>query len=782
MAKVAESYYKVDPWAVIEDGFDPDRQRVSESIFALANEFMGTRGYFDEGYSGDQLVGHYVNGLSEQMDIQHPQVFKGLQTVRGFAVNTVDWLYVRIALGRETLDLANSKLTDFTRRLDLRTGVLTRSFVWHAGKRQLRVTFERLLSLKRRNHAGQRITFEPLNFSGELRVTAGLDFSPPHEIASGWSQIKTDAKKEGVNFWTVEKKARKGKRLGILAHTQRTGQWLYAAARVEGLTSPKAVRDDKLIALSGTVALQKGKCSVFDKLVSLHWDRKAKTAAAKVWAAGEKLADRADCLTYDKLHKEHTAAWGRAWEVLDIQVDGDPTIQQGTRFSQFQMYATYQGRDASVNMPCKGMTGEVYYGWMFWDSETYVLPAYLFIDPKAARSLLEYRHIHLPQALERAKQLGCEGARFPFATIDGTECCGTWQHCDLEIHVNLAVSYALWLYVRHTGDKAWLHAKGAEVLALICRYLASRGEWGQQTGKFGFFGVMGPDEFHTMVNNNCYTNWMAKRTFQYALEVLDEMASEDAKSLARLRRKIGLTDDETAEWRRMADGMYIPYDVATGLYEQHDGYFNLPHVDVKNLPPSQIPIYANWVYEKIFRHDMIKQPDFLLLPMFYSRDFDLDTKRKNYEFYESRCIHESSLSPGVHSVLAAELGKMGDAYEFFRYMARLDLDNYNRNSEQGLHITAMSGVWLNIVYGFGGLRTDGEQLSFRPSIPGKWSGYRFRLVYRDSLIEIAVDERQATFKTLRGPEVPVEIYGRDAAIPASGPSGEGLVVPLEAAG
>jgi maltose phosphorylase len=761
-AKIPQQYLQVDPWAVVEKGFHPQKNRVSESMFCLANELVGSRGYFDEGYSGDQLIGTYVNGLWEEMDIQHPQVFKGIVTRGGFGPNTVDWLYTRLTLDGQQLDLATSKVSDFIRTLNMKDGTMSRSFVWQVGSKRLRVTFLRFMSMVKPAMLGQQITLEPLNFSGKLELTSGLDFSPLHEIASGWTQVKSSgAAAAGKNLWTCPQKGAQGELLGILGRTLRSGQYLHAAMRlIAPLTGRKQFEGEKIIGLKGSVALRQGESTVVRKLVSLRWEENAKLDAKAVFAAGMKkaagLLPRAD---FQAELDAHVARWHELWDTLDITIDGDDALQQGVRFSVFNMFQTYNGRDPHLNIPCKGLTAEVYFGWVFWDTETYCVPVYLFTNPTAARNLLMYRYEYLPQALERAEQLGCKGARYPFATIDGTECCGTWNHCDLEMHVDVAVSYAIWLYDKYTGDKAFLYKEGIEMLLQISRYLASRGEWHARTGEFGFFGVMGPDEYHMMINNNCYTNWMGRKTFQWTLATVAEMKKNAPEAWAKVAKKVKLADGELDDWKKMARKMRIPRDEKTGIYEQHDGYFDLPEVDVKNLPNSQIPIYKNWVYEKIFRHNMIKQPDFLLLPLFFGSEFDLPTKRKNFEYYEARCIHESSLSPGVHSILAAELGNMDMATEFFRYMARLDLDNYNLNTEQGLHITAMSGVWLNVVNGFGGMRTDGPVLSFAPVLPKEWNGYSFRIVYKGAKFEVKVDRGGATFTLLEGPAVSIDVYG-----------------------
>jgi maltose phosphorylase len=392
----------------------------------------------------------------------------------------------------------------------------------------------------------------------------------------------------------------------------------------------------------------------------------------------------------------------------------------------------------------------------------------MFIDPPAAKNLLLYRHHRLAQALERAKQLDCEGARFPFASITGTEDSGTWQHVDLEIHADMAIAYAIWHHNRICRDKEFLYHEGIEMLLQICRFLASAGGWSPLHGDFGFYGVMGPDEFHMMVNHNCYTNVMGKKAFEFTLSLLSEMENEAPDLYQQAIARTFLKPQEPEQWKEMAAKMRIPKDESTGIYEQHAGYFDLPHVDLQHFAPEQIPVYQHWAYIKIFRHNMVKQPDVLNLMYFYSQDYTLEEKRANYEFYEARTIHESSLSPSLHAILAAELGKMDEAYTFFSYGARMDLDNYNLNTDQGLHVTSAAGVWASMIFGFGGMRTDGDVLSFWPTLPSQWKSYRFRVCYQDAVIEVRVNTEQVQFQVIRGPAVNIQVYGNNYTLDTKG--------------
>jgi len=778
LPKTPIKYFKGDPWTIVEEGFDPAYQRVSESVFSMTSEFMGVRGYFEEGYGGDQLLGSYFNHLYELMDIRHDQLFKGFVTQGAAMINAVDWLYTRIQVDGEGLDLASSRFSDFSRTLDLRRGLLTRELTWEtASGKRLKLTFLRFTDLRTTRRGCQRIIVQPLNFSGTVHLRCGLDFDTHYEIGAGWDQTgKGSASHEHINLWRCDRKGPVGDGWAIQAHTARSGHRLFSSFRLQAgdASRPSLVEDEKFIGVELDLPVREGVAATVDKVVVNEWQKTDDAAA--LWTRGVELYRAHAAATFDGSLAEHVAAWAEVWDVLDIDIEGDPEALQGLRFSCFQTYQTYQGESADLNALCKGMTGEVYFGWVFWDSEIYSHRLMMFVDPAKARNLLLYRHRRLPQALLRAKQLDCEGARFPFATITGMEDSGTWQHVDLEIHADLAVSYAIWHHDRILRDKEFLYREGIELLLQICRYLASAGGWSPLHGDFGFYGVMGPDEFHMMVNHNCYTNVMAKKAFEFTLEVLAEL-ERDAPALHREAvEKVALQPEEPARWREMAAKMRIPRDERTGVYEQHAGYFDLPHVDLQKFPPEQIPIYKHWAYVKIFRHDIVKQPDVLNLMYFFGEDYTREEKRANYDYYEARTIHESSLSPSMHAILAAELGKLDEAYTFFSYGARMDLDNYNRNTEQGCHVTSAAGVWASMIFGFGGMRTDGDVLSFQPTLPSRWGSYRFRVCYQGAVLEARVSRARVELRVVRGPAVTIRVYGTTHTI---GP--EGIVTTMPGA-
>lgn len=757
MGKFADRYLKICPWEIVEEDFKPEYGRVSESIFSLGNEYMGVRGYFEEGYSGDRLLGSYLNGVYEE-HITERSAYKGISNRATFMVNAVDWLYTRIELDGEELDAAKCSIRDFQRKLDMRTGLLTRKFIWttRTGK-EVKVEFSRFLSMTRPKLGCQRVSFEAVNFSGDIHIKSGLDFSPVHETMqrSLWSCVKKESA-DGIT--------------DSLGRTETSGHMVYAGFSIDCPQAPeyKYFEGEKLNGLEFSLELAGGEAVYFDKLTAVHAEKSGGAGPEKVWKDGAELAEAHCSGKFDKAREENIKYWENIWDTFDISIEGDADNQQGIRYCIFQMHQTYHGEDPSLNIGAKGLTGEAYSGHAFWDTETYCLPFYLFNNPKAARNLLEFRYNTLPEAMERAKELDCEGACYPIATLDGTESCTLWQHASLQFQPSTAVAYGVWHYAKITGDEDFLYGKGLEMLVQICRFLATRGQWSPRTGKFGYYCVMGPDEFQMMVNNNCYTNYMAKKTFEYTVEVLEALRANKPQVYSGAEKKLRLKDTEPEDWSNMARNMHIPLEEGSGIYEQHEGYFDLPHVDIRSIPVEDFPLYHSWSYDRIYRNDMIKQPDVLMFMFLYNQEFSREAKKVNYEFYEPRCIHESSLSPSIHSVFASELGRHREAFDFFGFATRMDLDNYNRNTREGLHTTSIAAAWVNIVYGFGGMRSDGDMLVFNPSIPEAWKSYSFRTMYRGAVLAVNVAKETVGFKTINGTGADIRIYGKEYKIGSEG--------------
>ena len=753
MAKIADKYYVTDPWKIIEEKFNPAYSQISESIFSLGNEYMGIRGYFEEGYQGESLIGSYFNGIYESVKTESSS-YKGIIDKTEFMVNSVDWLHLRIQLGEEQLHFEAANIENFRRSLDLRTGVFTRSYEWLLEDgRRLSLEFERFLSMKNAPLGGQKLTLTPLNFSAEITIIAGLDFTLPHNMV-------------GKNLWSGEESKTGEGWCSILANTVSTGQSVYSLCHFTcDAISERNIVEPKKVLKEFALSLKQGEATTISRLV-MNVVRKENTEA-KLERFNVKCADAKrvlPTLNYAAMKEESAAWWDKMWEASDIVIDGDELNQQGIRYCIFQMHQTYHGADSGTIIGAKGLTGEAYSGNTFWDTETYCLPFYIFNNIEAAKHLLEFRKLTLPEAKERAKALDCDGAFYPIATISGRECCSLWQHASLQLQASTAVAYGIKHFEAVTKEEDFVFTTGLPILIEVSRMLASRGAWNADHTAYGYYCVMGPDEFQMMVNNNCYTNFMGKVTLEYTLEVLERLQIKDSKAFVNLLEEHKLSEEECANWRDISANMYIPYEEDTMLFEQHEGYFTLPHIDVDQIPVEDFPLYHHWSYDRIYRNDMIKQPDVLMMMLLYNGLFTQEQLRRNYEFYEPRCIHESSLSPSVHSILAAQLQKHEEAYKFFGFATRMDLDNYNRNTAEGLHTTSIAAAWMNIVYGFGGMRSDQERLSFAPSIPQNWKAYSFRIHYNNDVIQVEIDQREACFHTQYGTEIDVIIYDQPVTL------------------
>lgn len=750
MAKIADIYYKANPFMIVEEGFDPDYAKVSESIFSLGNEYMGVRGYFEEGYSKDSLVGSYFNGVYERAAIS-AQNYKGIIDHTEFMVNSVDYFHTRIVLDGERLDVATAKINSFERCLDLKTGVLRRSFVWElANGRQLELMFERFLCMNEACMAGQRIRITPINFNGNISVSMGLDFTRPHYMT-------------GENYFACSEERAFTDSLCLVGTTKNTRQKVASMCQIEVSDGTQGIPEKETNKIMVTYQLKlKKQCEVvLTKVIcNLVCKKATDLEYEKFNVKVEEKWNSRNTFRYDHYLADSIEWWERKWRESDIVIEGDELNQQGIRFCIFQMHQTYHGTEAGTNIGAKGLTGEAYSGNAFWDTETYCLPFYIFNNVEAAKNLLMFRYETLEDAKNRAKELDCKGAFYPIATISGRECCSLWQHASLQLQASTAVAYGIWIYERLTKDTEFLKNYGFPMLIEISRMLVSRGDYDADGTSFGYYGVMGPDEFQMMVNHNCYTNVLGKMTLSYTCEVA-EWLCQDGNSSEKLEQDYQVSLVELEDFKKKAEAMYIPYHEESKLFEQHKGYFELPHVDVDAIPMEEFPLYHHWTYDRIYRNDMIKQPDVLMMMLLFNSSFTEEQLKANYEYYEPRCIHESSLSPSVHSILASQLKKHKEAYQFFGFATRMDLDNYNRNTGEGLHTTSIAAAWMNIVYGFGGMRADGEQLSFSPSIPKNWNSYSFRIGYQESVILIEVAKTQVSFQVMEGKNVLVRIYEKE---------------------
>ena len=470
---------------------------------------------------------------------------------------------------------------------------------------------------------------------------------------------------------------------------------------------------------------------------------------------------------YNQLLQEQIDTWAKIWEMSDITIDGDVKAQQGIRFNIFQLNQTYLGKDSRLNIGPKGFTGEKYGGSTYWDTEAYCIPFYMATkDQQVARNLLTYRYNQLDKAIENASKLGFTNgaALYPMVTMNGEECHNEWEITFEEIHRNGAIAFAIFNYHRFTGDYSYIPEKGLEVLIGIARFWHQRVNFSTDKNKYVILGVTGPNEYENNVNNNFYTNYIAKWCIDYAYEQIQKVSLEYPSDHKRIIEKVNLNDAELQSWKKVADNMYFPFSEELNVYLQQDGFLDKNLVRVADLDRSQRPINQKWSWDRILRSPYIKQADVLQCFYFFEDHFTKEELNRNFEFYESFTVHESSLSPCVHSIQAAVLDKMEMAYTFYLRTSRLDLDDYNKEVEEGCHITSMAGTWMSIVEGFGGLRVKNDSLHFSPKIPKEWKGYSFKINFRNQILKVSINHNDTQFSLEGSKELNVFVNGTSVLV------------------
>lgn len=738
-----------DPWRIVEADFDPARVEAAESLFALGNGVMGGRANFEERYSGPSLQGNYIGGVYYPDKTRVGWWKNGYPEYFAKVLNAAFWIGVDVGIDGEPLDLATvAEVKSFYRETDMRRSVLTRRMtVTMRNGAEVAVEAVRFLSLTRRELGVVRYAVTPLNRAAAITFSPHIDADVRNADANYdekfWEPVLTDGD-------VTQSRTRKS---GFEAAWAQAVELEGAEFRCE--TQPEKVRHTAAVRCDAgrTATLYKyaGICSSLN-----HAPADLAAAARAVAADGLRTG-------FDALLKEQEEAWAARWHGCDIVIGGDPAAQQGIRFCIFMLLQTYTGVDTRLNIGPKGFTGEKYGGVTYWDTEAYCLPFYMATAGQAvARELLVYRYNQLDKAIENAAKLGFRdgAALYPMVTINGEECHNEWEITFEEIHRNGAIAYAIHNYIRYTGDEGYLADCGLEVLVGIARFWAQRITWSEARRKYVLLGVTGPNEYENNVNNNWYTSYIACWSMRYAARAARWVRENRPADYARICAKRAFDEAaETAVWHRIADNMYLGEDRELGIFLQQDSYLDKEQTLVADLDPAERPINQKWSWDRILRSCFIKQADVLQGLYFFGEEFDLDTLRRNFYFYEPRTVHESSLSPCVHAVLAARLGDLEKAVEMYLRTARLDLDDYNREVAEGCHVTSMAGSWLSVVEGFGGMRVRDGVLSFDPRLPETWESLSFKVNFRGRVLTVKVT-RTAVEVSNEGDPVEIALCGR----------------------
>ena len=737
--------FEIDEWKIVESSFNPSKQKQAESIFSLGNGSFGQRANFEEMFSGPSLQGSYVGGVYYPDKTRVGWWKNGYPEYFAKVLNSCNWIGIDVEVDGEKVDLFQANIHDFYRELDMQNGTLIRrvSLTLKNGKK-LEIESLRFCSMSQKDVAAISYSVTAVNFSGNVKFTPYLD-----------NKVRNHDANYDEFFWEEDSQKVGPKKGYVSAKTKKTNFLVATAMRLsfwEGNSlleiHPNYKAESLYVENSFEHFLKEGRRYTLKKYVAIT--STLNYSEFSVISNAVQQVKEAYLNGFDFLLQEHKLAWAKIWENADIKIDGDVKAQQGIRFNIYHLYQTYTGENAKLNIGPKGFTGEKYGGATYWDTEAYCVPFYIkTADSQVTKQLLMYRYNQLDRAIENAERLGFTGgaALYPMVTMNGEECHNEWEITFEEIHRNGAIAFAIYNYVRHTGDRAYLEKFGRAVVNGIARFWAQRFNWSSHKKSFVMLGVTGPNEYENNVNNNWYTNYIARWCIQYALKL--ELEFEPVNGLL-------LSQDEVNTFQTIVDHVYFPKLEGTKVFLQQDGFLDKELLNASDLPESQRPINQHWSWDRILRSVFIKQADVLQGIYLFEEQFDIETIRENFDFYEPKTVHESSLSPCVHAIIAAKIGNMDKAYEMYLRTSRLDLDDYNHEADEGLHITSMAGTWMSLVEGFAGVRVYDGQLHFHPRIPKSWKSYSFNIRIQNKLIEVCVD--QSGLKVLNLSDVEITYF------------------------
>lgn len=742
--------YEIHPWKVVETVLDKERMRLSESLTSTGNGYMGMRGNFEEDYTGDTHLGTYIGGVWFPDKTRVGWWKNGYPLYFGKVINAVRLNGIHVEVDGETLDLNTAQVEAFYRELDMQNGLFLRRFTVRTAGGSVQVEAERFVSLAQKELLAVRYRLTP-DYDAHVVMRPYLDANV-RNLDSNYEET----------FWDMLEEEETEDALALLTKTKEnpfgTPRFAVSAAMscwADGLEMAGRRLDSGYVETRYEGDVAAGEDVVMEKcalcFTSRDYDEKVLSTLSL------KAAARAREVGYDALRDAHTAAWRDRWAGCDVTIQGDDAAQQGIRFNLFQLLSTYSGDDARLNIGPKGFTGEKYGGATYWDTEAYCLPVYMAIAGQdVAKQLLLYRWLQLDGAYHNARQQGLKGALYPMVTFTGVECHNEWEITFEEIHRNGAIAHAIFNYATYTGDMDYMLREGLDVLCGVARFYTDRVHFSNRHGKYMIHGVTGPNEYENNVNNNWYTNRIAAWS-------IGLFVTQARRASQERRRELAITEDELAHMVDVVEKMYYPEDAELGIFVQHDTFLDKELMPASDIPAGERPINQHWSWDHILRSCFIKQADVLQGLYFLNHLYDVETIRRNFDFYEPMTVHESSLSPCVHSILAAQLGYRQKAVEMYQRTARLDLDNINNDTDDGLHITSMAGSWLAIAHGFAGMRTT-DGLSLSPFLPDAWQGYAFQFHYRGHVIRVSVRPGQALVELLQGKPLKMTLCGQEQTL------------------
>jgi len=721
-------------WKIHSKSLDPERLIVEESLYSLANGYLGVRGNLEEGMTNlaGSVRGTYINGFYEITGIPYGEKLYGFPSTQQKIVNIIDSQTIKILLGddEEPFHLFHGEILSYDRFLYLNKGYAERKIHWRSPKgKEIKISFIRLVSFIRKELFALRVEIEPVNFFGKVKILSRVDGDVSNYVNDRDPRVSQGHAK----LLKVEDSCITGKYMAVLCSTERSH--LYTACITthrfpEGKDQTTVFEDS----VEMTLSLELKKPISFEKW-NIYVD--SIRHGSNLIEKGIALQNEIKEVTYQTLLEEQASYLEKYWTHADITIRGDEKVQEGIRFNLYHLLQA-AGRDAHSNISAKGLSGEGYEGHYFWDTEIYMLPVFIMTKPDIAKQLLLYRYSILDQARERARELGHKkGALFPWRTISGTECSSFFPAGTAQYHICADIAYGFVQYYLATGDEEFFRKYAIEVLIETARLWVDTGHF--LDGQFRIDGVTGPDEYTAIVNNNYYTNVMAKFNLEWAVKAYHMLEQSDLETLEDLNKRLFIEPEEIGLWKQAAEKMFIPYDETLGIHLQDDSFLSKKVWDFANTPKEHYPLLLHYHPLVLYRHQVCKQADTVLAHFLLDHE-DLETVKESYLYYEKITTHDSSLSSCIFSIMAAKIGDITKAYRYFRETARMDLDNTHGNTRDGLHLANMGGTWLAITFGFAGLRIKEKGIYFAPRLPKEWEGYETSLEYRGRGIKLRVNK------------------------------------------
>lgn len=770
--------YPIQVWDITEQEFKRENNYRNETTFALSNGYIGTRGTFEEAYPFDidtGLEGNFVNGFYESEQIRYGEANFGSPLLSQSLLNLPNLKEIRVMLEGELFSMEEGCVEEYSRTLHMKEGILERNLVWTSplGKKT-KIRISRLVSFAWKNIMVIQYQVTPLNYSGKIRFASKLEADVENHTRKtnpivdygpfGRRLLKTCIRTERDRSYYEG--TTKGSHLTMACGSAH--EIFRGTQPVDREDLWNGQQGEWSAVLSAEVEAKEGETITLDKFIC--YTTELDMPKEELESFVEQELSHAQQEGFASLREKQKSYMESFWKTADVKIKGNEALQQGIHFNLYHILQA-AGRDGRTGMGAKGLSGEGYEGHYFWDTEMYVLPVLVYTEPQAARQLLDYRYGTLEQARKRARILGHEkGALYPWRTINGEEASTYYPLGTAQYHINADVAYALSLYLQVTGDVEYLKEKGAEMLIETARVWADVGSFAEcRDGKYCICDVTGPDEYNVLVDNNFYTNLMARENLRHGVETVEYLEKNAPECLKRLEEKLDFSVEETGLWKKIVENMYFPYDEKRKIYPMDDGFMMRKPWDETKIPPEK----RAWLYENyhplfIMRHRMSKQADAILGMYLHSHLFTEEEIRRNYDFYQEVTLHHSSLSTCIFGIVACDIGYLDTGYEYFSQSARMDLDDYHNNFYAGIHAANMAGTWQAIVNGFAGMRCQESELRFKPAIPKEWEAYSFRLKYRGTLLEVSISKEEARFTILEGEKIRFRIGTKEITLHGEG--------------